>query len=118
MTALCERMGFSGIIIARNGLEGTLAAFLNRPLKLSCSARTCIDEYTRREFSVDPAETINREIKTDENISSPSLEENVRLIQSYQKTGRSDNECFDLRVKVTCEAVRKAVEWIAPRIEE
>ena len=118
MMTICERMGFPAAIIVRNGLEGTLSTFLNRSLKLFCSMRSCVDEYTHQEFSIDPGQISQKEIRVDENISNPSLEENARLVQNYKKTGQSGSELFDLRVKVTCESVKKAIEWVSPRIEE
>jgi hypothetical protein len=118
MVTICERMGFPGAIIVRNGLEGTLAAYLNRPLKIFCSACSCLNECQRQEFSFDPGQISKQEIKVDENIPNPSLEENVRLIQNYKKAGRSGNAFFDLRIQVTCEVLQKAIEWTAKGIKE
>ena len=112
MITICERAGFAGGVIVRNGLEGTLAGYLNRPLKMMCSLRSCVDEYTRKEFEVDPKEILGCEIKIDEQIRQPSLEENARLICTYKEKGGSGKEQFDFRVKVCCHAVKQVLDWL------
>lgn len=116
MVTICERAGFPGAIIVRNGIEGTLATYLNRTLKIMCTAKRCNGEYERHEFDFEPQKILGYEIKVDEKVFAPSLEENVRLIRNYKTQGASGNNQFDERVNITCFALKTTIDWLKRNI--
>lgn len=118
MLTICERAGYKGGIIVRNGLEGTLAFPLMRSAKILCSARQSDGSYKREEIVIDPNDHLERPLKVEERLDNPSLEKNKELIETYQKDGKTSYEIFDLRIKVTCSGFKKAIEWVENNIEQ
>jgi anthranilate phosphoribosyltransferase len=116
MLTVCERAGYPGGIIVRNGLEGTMAFSLMRPVKILCSARQKDGSYVRREITVNPEDYLDKPVKLEERLTEPSLEENVKLIEAYQKEGRTAYELFDARIKITRAGFKKAIGWVEDNI--
>ncbi len=112
MLTIAERAGFPGIVIVRNGIEGSMAFALKRPVKISCSARQENGSYIRHEFEFNAEQYLQQTIPLEEKLDNPFLEENVRLIQTFQQQGRTDNQLFDWRVKASCAGLLKAIMWI------
>ncbi len=116
MITICERNGFPGAIIVRNGMEGTVAFALKRAVKILCSAKQADGSYKRHEFEFEPEKFLNETVPTEEKLENPSLGENARLIQEYLQNGQSGNKLFDLRVKTTCGGIDQAVTWLEENI--
>lgn len=112
MITVAEKAGYPGVIIVRNGLEGTLAFPLKRGVKILCSIRQTNGQYRRQEIEFNPEEYLNISVEVEEKFERPSLEENARLVNEYARAGRTDYQLFDWRVKVTCAGLRQAIEWI------
>ena len=112
MLTIAERAGFPGVIVMRNGQEGSLSFPLNRSVKILCSAVRCEGDYLRTEMEVKPNELLGFEIKTDEKLIQPSISENAKFILNFKEKNTSGHSLFDARVKVTCEGLRKAIEWV------
>lgn len=112
MTTIAERAGFKGSISVRNGIEGTIAFPLKRAVKILCSARQNNGTYLRQELTFDPVEYLGSEVPLEEKIEKPKAADNAKLIELYIKEGKSGNELFDLRVKVTCAGLAQALQWI------
>ena len=112
MMAVAERAGFAGVIIVRNGIEGTMAFALKRPVKILCSVRGKDQTYRHHEIEFQPEQYLGKTFDVEEKIFLPSLQENARLINLYDKEGKTANDLFDTRVRATCEGLRQAVEWI------
>lgn len=127
MITVAEKAGHPGIIIVRNGLEGTPAFPLKRGVKILCSARLsrkagptrpagqvrqAAGQYRRQEIEFNPEEYLNIRVEVEEKFEHPSLEENARLIKEYAHQGRTDYQLFNWRVKATCAGLARAVEWI------
>lgn len=112
MITVAEKAGCPGIIIVRNGLEGTLAFLLKRGVKILCSARQSDGQYRRQEIGFNPEEYLNISVEVEEKFERPSLDENVRLVKEYAQTGRTNYQLFDWRVKATCAGLEGAVKWI------
>ena len=112
MLNLAERAGYQGAIVVRNGIEGTIAAPLLREFKILGSARQKDGTYQRSEISLDAQEFLKIKFSKEEILEKPSLEENARLIDEFQKTEKTNNPHFDARVKVTAEGIKRALEWI------
>lgn len=112
MLTICERAGYSGSIIVRNGLEGTLSFPLMRAAKILCSARQEDGSYKREEIVIQPEDYLDHKIKVEERLDNPSLEKNKELIETYQRDGKTSYALFDSRIKVTCAGFKKAIEWV------
>lgn len=112
MLTVCERAGYPGIIINRNGIEGTIAFALKRPAKILCSMQKKDGTYNRYEFEFDPEEYLGQKVPIEERLESPSLEKNAALIQEYLNQEQTENPLFNLRVQATCAGLRKAIDWI------
>ncbi len=116
MTTVAQRAGFAGTIIIRNGQEGSLSFALSRPVKILCTALQCEGEYTKNEIEINPGPSSGAEIKVDEKLINPSLQENARLIYAFKEKGKSGNEFFDNRVKITCAGLKEAIQWIKKKL--
>ena len=112
MITVAEKAGYPGVIIVRNGLEGTLAFPLKRGVKILCSARQAGGQYRRQENEFNPEEYLNISVEVEEKFEQPSLKENARLVNEYARAGRTDYQLFDWRVKATCAGLEEAVKWI------
>ena len=112
MLTICERAGYPGSIIVRNGLEGTLSFPLMRAAKILCSARQKDGSYKREEIVIQPEDHIDHTIKVEERLNDPSLEKNRELIEDYQRNGKTSYALFDSRIKVTCIGFKRAIEWV------
>ena len=108
MMTIAERAGFKGIIIVRNGIEGTIAFPLLREVKLLLSARQKDGSFRRHEMIIENTPVV----ETEEMIEKPKASDNAKLIETYVQEGASGNEHFDLRVKLTCEGLKQALEWL------
>lgn len=112
MITIAERAGFPAAVVIRNGIEGTLAFALKRSVKIMCSARQENGEYLRYEFEFNPEEALATPVEIEEKLDVPSLSENIRLIENYQRNGASGNQLFDWRVQITVEGMTQALRWI------
>jgi len=116
MLTICEREGYPGCIIIRNGLEGTMAFPLMRAAKVLCSARQKDGSYKRQEIIVQPEDYLDRPVKIEERLTNPSLDKNRELIETYQRDGNTSYELFDSRIKVSCAGFKKSIEWVENNI--
>jgi anthranilate phosphoribosyltransferase len=117
MVTIAERAGFKGIIIVRNGIEGTIAFPLLRSVKLLLSASQKDGSFQRHEMIIENSSLVDRE----EMIENPNAIDNARLIENFVKAGTSADQGignikhFDLRVKTTCEGLNQALGWFKER---
>ena len=107
MLTVAERAGFKGVMIVRNGIEGTMAFPLLRPVKILLSAKGKDGQYHRHEITLD----IVGGVQVEEMVNKPQAADNARLIESYLKQGSTGNKHFDLRVKASCEGIKQALDW-------
>ena len=108
MMTIAERAGFKGIIIVRNGIEGTIAFPLLREVKLLLSARQRDGSVRRYEMVIENSPAVG----TEEMAEKPKALDNARLIETYVKSGLSGNKHFDLRVQSTGEGLQQALTWL------
>ncbi|MGE0266934.1 MAG: anthranilate phosphoribosyltransferase [Candidatus Omnitrophota bacterium] len=112
MLTLCERSGFPGAIIIRNGMEGTIAFPLMRQAKILCCARQLNGRYVRHEFMFDSQAYLKKSFELEERLDHPSCEDNIKLIRTFKSKGQTGYDIFDSRVKVTCAGLQMAIEWV------
>ncbi len=113
MMTLAERCGFKGVIIVRNGIEGTIAFPLMRQVKLLLSVRQNDGNFRRHELIIENDHFVDHE----EMVAKPKAADNARLIENFVKTGTSAGQGphdghFDLRVKATREGLSQALTWL------
>jgi len=117
MMTIAQRAGFKGIIIVRNGMEGTIAFPLLRPVKLLLSVRQNDGSFQRHEMVIENSSLVD----TEEMVEKPKAIDNARLIENFVKAGTSADQGtgnikhFDLRVKMTCEGLNQALNLLNPR---
>ncbi len=111
MLTIAERAGFKKTIIVRNGMEGSIAFPLLRPVKLLLSARQKDGHFQRHEINFEYPPVVALE----EMVEKPKAIDNARLIENYVKAGNSPHQHFDLRVKMTCEGLGQALQWLGGR---
>ena len=112
MTVIAERAGFPGIMVIRNGIEGSMAFPLKRPAKILLSARQQDGSYMRHEITLDVESLLGQTPAMEETRDQLSPQENARLITAYTQKGSSGDEWFDLRVKATCEGFDQGLKWL------
>ena len=83
MMTIAEDAGFKGIIIVRNGIEGTIAFPLMRDVKLLLSARQNDGSFRRHEMIIENSPVVDME----EMIEKPRAVDNARLINAYIEKG-------------------------------
>ena len=116
MMTIAERAGYPGIIVIRNGMEGSLAFALKREARILCSARQKDGSYRRHEIMFDAEKFLGMTLELEEKLENPKALDNARLIDDYRRNGSTGNRHFDLRVKATLEGFRLAVEWIEAQL--
>lgn len=112
MLIVAERAGFPGIIVIRNGIEGSLAFSLKRETRILCSVRKTDGTYFRHEIIFQPEDFLKKPPETEERIEYPKAIDNARLIKEYIAAGKTANRHFDSRVQITCEGFRQALQWM------
>lgn len=112
MLTVCERAGFPGAVIVRNGMEGTVAFPLMRQAKILCSSRKADGTYARHEFMFDSQAHLKKSFEIEERLEQPSCEKNIELVRTYKSKGQTGYDIFDSRVKVTCAGLKMAIEWV------
>ncbi|MBL8014044.1 MAG: anthranilate phosphoribosyltransferase [Candidatus Omnitrophica bacterium] len=118
MLTVAERAGFPGIIVVRNGIEGSLAFSLKRETRLLCSVRKNDGSYLRHEIVFQPDLYLSHPLETEEKNEHPKAIDNARLIKEYIAAGKTANRHFDSRIQLTCEGFRQALQWIKTQQSE
>jgi len=115
MLTIAEQAGFKGVIIVRNGIEGTIAFPLLRPVKLLLSVRQEDGVFKRHEMTIENPSGVDVE----EMVEKPRVLDNAKLIKAFVQRGGpytdqaiGDIKHFDLRVGSTCKGLDQALEWI------
>jgi anthranilate phosphoribosyltransferase len=117
MITVCEHAGVPGAIVVRNGIEGSLAFALKRPVKIMCSARQKDGSYLRHEFEFVPQEHLELEPAVEERVEDLRAQNNARLIVDFARHGRSGNSWFDSRTKISCLGLGMALDWLKKEIK-
>ena len=116
MLTIAERAGFKGVMVIRNGIEGSCGMPLKRPAKLLLSARQQDGGYVRHEINFDVEGFLGTSPVKEEQRERLAAEENATLIRSFKRTGNSGDEWFDARVKATKEAFRLGLEYLKENV--
>ena len=109
MITIAERAGYKGVIIVRNGIEGSMAFPLLRPVKMLLSARQKDGSFKRNEISLDPPSV---GIKVEQIVEKLTADVNARLIEQYALKGTSGDKHFDARIKATNAGLYLGIQWL------
>ena len=112
MMTIAERAGFEKIVIVRNGIEGSIAFPLKRPVKMLLSKKQPDGSYVRHEINFDVEVFLGKSVPMEDMVEHLKVSDNARLIQNYLSKGVSGNELFDLRIKATTAGLKQALEWL------
>ncbi|MCC9138306.1 anthranilate phosphoribosyltransferase [Pontibacter silvestris] len=112
MIKLADMAGFSGVIILKRGLEGTLAPSLAKASGILCAARQLDGTYATQAFDADAEAFVAYRAESDDNVVPLHLEDNLRLIQQYTEQGFTGNKDFDNRINLAIALYKAGVEWI------
>ncbi len=113
MAELAAMAGFTGVIVLKRGLEGTLAPALAKATGVFCAARNSSGLFVTTTFDMAADEDLffyKRE--ADDIIENISLADNVKYIRQYLEKGETGNNDFDHRVMCAAALYRKGLEWI------
>jgi len=115
MMTIAQRAGFKGIIIVRNGIEGTVAFPLLREVKILLSVVGKDGVFRREEMNIESPSFVG----TEEMIEKPKALDNAKLIKAYVHRGATNDDQgtenfqhFDLRARSTCEGLQQALGWL------
>jgi hypothetical protein len=113
MTTMAERSGYPGVMVVRNGVEGSIAFGLLRPAKLLLSAKQADGSYLRHEMTIDVQELLaDKAISIEERRSKLTAQDNAQLIINYINRGSSHDQWFDARVLATCKGLKQGIDWL------
>ena len=110
MLSLGEGIGYYGNIVLRKGREGSLAFSLSKPVVVECSVKQSDGSYKRHEFEFS-LKDLGKNYMSDGR-EKITLEDNARSIKRFLATGSTGDEKLDLRIELTNQGIKKAIDWI------
>ena len=113
MVTLAGMAGFSGVIVLKRGLEGSLAPSLAKASGILCAARQADGSFISQNFHADEEDLSTFRAETDDAVEPLKLEDNLRLIQQFSDKGSTGNADFDKRVKLAISLYQKGLNWIS-----
>lgn len=111
MLAIAELAGFKGIIIVKNGIEGSIGFSLKRPVRVLLSKKIH-GTYQHHEMTFEAEQLLGLQIPLEEKIEHPNAKNNALLIKNYLSCGESGYKLFDWRIKSTNSGLGQALNWI------
>ena len=112
MVQLADMAGFSGVIVLKRGLEGTLAPSLAKASGILCAARQQDGSFITVSFDADDARFASFRAETDEQVEPLQLQDNLRLIRDYADRGYTPHADFDKRVGLAVALFKTGLEWV------
>jgi anthranilate phosphoribosyltransferase len=112
MISLAAMAGFSGVIVLKRGLEGTLTPSLVKASGILCAARQADGTYLTQTFDASHETFTNFRAEADDIVEGLSAEDNIWLIHQFNKEGSTGNEDFDKRVNLAIALYKTGLNWI------
>lgn len=116
MVSLAGMAGFSGVIVLKRGLEGSLAPSLAKASGILCAAKQRDGSFLSQTFSAEDESFTDLRREMDENIEPLYAEDNLQLIQQFSDFGSTKNIDFDNRVKLGIALYKKGLAWLTENI--
>jgi anthranilate phosphoribosyltransferase len=117
MIDLAVMAGFSGVIVLKRGLEGTLAPSIAKASGILCAVRQPDGTFITQTFDATDEAYSSFRAETDEVVENLSAEDNIELIQKFTEKGFTGNGDFDLRVNLAITLYQKGLEWIEEQVK-
>ncbi|GAA4442899.1 hypothetical protein GCM10023188_43120 [Pontibacter saemangeumensis] len=112
MITLAGMAGFSGVIVLKRGLEGTLAPSIAKASGITCAVRQQDGSFLTQSFEASHEAFSAYRAGTDEVVQNPTAEANIRLIRQFISQGFTGNEDFDKRVNLATALYKQGLAWI------
>ena len=112
MISLADMAGFSGVIVLKRGLEGSLAPSLVKASGILCAARQADGSFVSQSFDAGHEQFAAYRAEADENVDPLRLEDNLHLIKEFSEQGSTGNKDFDTRVKLASALFKTGLQWV------
>lgn len=112
MVRLADMTGFTGVIVLKRGLEGTLAPSVARASGILCAAKRADGSWHTQPFDADTPDLAPFRADRDDVVTPLHREENLSLIHHFAADGRTGNADFDRRVNLAKALYGRGMEWI------
>jgi anthranilate phosphoribosyltransferase len=112
MITLAGMAGFSGVIVLKRGLEGSLAPSIAKASGITCAVRRQDGSFLTESFEATHDTFSAYRAGADAVIQEPTAEANAQLIRQFISQGLTGEEDFDKRVGLATALYRKGLEWI------
>jgi len=117
MITLADMTGFTGVIVLKRGLEGTLAPSIARASGILCAAKEPDGSWKTHSFAADAEEFAPFRADMDAEVLPLHREDNLSLIHTFAAKGHTGNEDLDKRVKLAKGLYSRGLAWIKENIE-
>ncbi|WP_114782857.1 anthranilate phosphoribosyltransferase [Botryobacter ruber] len=112
MITLAGMAGFSGVIVLKRGLEGTLVPSIAKASGITCAVRQPDGSFLTQSFDATHEIYSDFRAEADAVVEHPAAAANADLIRSYISQGATGNEDFDKRVNLAIALYQQGLEWI------
>jgi anthranilate phosphoribosyltransferase len=117
MVRLADMTGFTGVIVLKRGLEGTLAPSVARASGILCAAKRADGSWQTQPFDADTPDLAPFRADRDEVVTPLHPQDNLSLIHQFTAEGRTGNPDFDKRVNLAKVLYGRGIEWIKENVE-
>ena len=112
MITLAGMAGFSGVIVLKRGLEGTLAPSVAKASGITCAVRQQDGSFLTQSFEASQEALSAYRAGADDLVPDPTAEANAQLIRQFISQGFTGNEDFDKRASLALALYRQGLDWI------
>ncbi len=104
--------GFNAVIVLKRGLEGSLAPSLSKATGILCGVKLKDGSIITQNFDANSERYSAFKSAADDMVEPLELTTNIEYIQHYLNEGITENEDFDLRIKLAVSLYNEGLEWI------
>lgn len=112
MISLAAMAGFSGVIVLKRGLEGTLAPSIAKASGILCAVRQPDGSFISQNFEATDETFTAFRAESDDIVEGLSIKDNSKLIRQFEQKGFTGNEDFDKRVNLAVALYQAGLEWV------
>jgi len=112
MITLAGMAGFSGVIVLKRGVEGTLAPSVAKASGITCAVRQQDGSFLTQAFEASQDAFDAYRAGADAMVQDPTAEANVQLIRRFVGEGFTGNEDFDKRANLGIALYRQGLAWL------
>jgi anthranilate phosphoribosyltransferase len=116
MISLAAMAGFSGVIVLKRGLEGTLAPSVAKASGILCAARQSDGTFLTETFEATNEAFADLRAEADDIVEGLSAEDNIRLIREFSEESVTGNKDFDKRVNLAIALYKTGLGWIQQHV--